>query len=62
MNLLKIHNIIDSIFYKKLCNYKLPNENYEWMLLPTNGLNIIDGLFEIGSERIYGDDNKIIKK
>lgn len=62
LHLLKIHNLIDSTFYKKISKLKIPSDNIDYCLLSTNGLNIIDGLYEIGSERIYGDINKTVKE
>jgi hypothetical protein len=85
------HNIIDSKFYKKICNdfiddylYKSNNnksnndESYDninlinksdninndisWSVLNTNGLNIMDGLYEIGSNQIYIEKNKNISE
>lgn len=87
IHLFEKHNIIDSIFYKKICNNFIPkknlnrtnkskynynndnmiiddnnndilNTNISWCLLNTNGLNIIDGLYEIGSNQIYIEKNK----
>lgn len=77
------HNIIDSKFYKKICNdsvidylyksndnksdndstnftYKQDNLNVSlsWSILNSNGLNIIDGLYEVGSNQIYIEKNK----
>lgn len=72
------HNIIDSKFYKKICNELIidyfdksnndvisPNKSdthinigISWSILNTNGLNIIDGLYEIGSNQIYIEKNK----
>ena len=74
------HNIIDTKFYKKICNefnatyfldesnddiINLPNESSYginngiiWSILNTNGLNIIDGLYEVGSNQIYIEKNK----
>jgi len=60
LHLLTSHNIIDSIFYKKICTNIIPNLDIEWCLMSTNGLNIIDGLYEIGSNQIYIEKNKNI--
>jgi hypothetical protein len=94
-HLFTMHNIIDSKFYKKICNdfeqniniTRKSKENKEtntleinddikknilnntninicvgWTQLSTNGLNILDGLYEIGSNQIYIEKNKNISE
>jgi hypothetical protein len=90
------HNIIESNFYKKICNNfrtdylekSINNKNNDninifthksntninigilsninigisWSLLNTNGLNIIDSLYEVGSTQIYIEKNKNISE
>lgn len=38
------------------------NSNINWSLLNTNGLNILDGLYEVGSNQIYIEKNKNISE
>ncbi len=61
---LKFHNLIDSILYKKICGIDESKikTNIEWCLLNTNGSNIIDGLYEIGSNQIYTEKKKNISE
>lgn len=61
---IKTHNIIDSIIYKKICAVNDPRIKmcFEWCLLNTNGLNIIDGLYEVGSNQIYTEKKKNISE
>ena len=59
-HLLEEHYAIDLNLYNKLCNLKINNLNINWCLLNTNDLNIIDGLYEIGSNQIYISKNKNI--
>ena len=82
-HLFTVHNIIDSKFYKKICNKfqnnidisknntnivqdKSVNPNIniyiDWSLLNTNGSNILDGLYEVGSNQIYIEKNKNISE
>lgn len=64
IHLLKTHFLIDSIFYKEICeveDFRLKN-NIEWCLLNTNGLNIINGLYEVGSNQIYIEKKKNISQ
>jgi len=59
-HLLKYHFIIKSIFYKQICSLNILNIN--WCLMGTNELNIIDGLFDVGSNKIYIQKNKNINE
>ena len=63
IHLFTTHNMIESDFYKKICSEfnNIPtniNNNINWSLLTTNGTNILDGLYEIGSNQIYIENNK----
>lgn len=61
IHMLNSHNIINIYLYKSiLCEFKITNENIEWSLLNSNGLNILDGLYEEGSNKIYLEKNKNI--
>ncbi len=68
IHLLKYHNIIESTFYKKICTSDIVSNNIvsnniiNWSLMNTNSLNIIDGLYEIGSNQIYIEKNKNISE
>jgi len=53
---LKDHNIINEKLYNKIFNFILPNIDY--CLINTNGINIIDGLYEDGSYKKYIENNK----
>ena len=86
-HLFTIHNMIDTKFYKKLCNDFIQNIennididiskinlnfkqeksnnsgiNITWSVLNTNGVNILDGLYEVGSNQIYIEKNKNISE
>ena len=54
------HNLIDSKFYKKICNEHNTNtnNNITWSLLTANCVNILEGLYEVGSNQIYMEKNK----
>lgn len=54
------HNIIDYNLYEKVINYEIPENNINYNLFNTNELNIIDGLYEQGSNKIYIDKKKNI--
>ena len=90
-HLFSTHNLIDSKFYKKICNNFIQNidenkvnkfdiskinldqkhneskntninNDINWSLLSTNGINILDGLYEVGSNQIYIEKNKNISE
>lgn len=64
LHMIKSHNVIDSVVYKKICTIddsRIKN-CFEWCLLNTNGLNIIDGLYEVGSNQIYMEKKKNISE
>ena len=54
------HNIIDINLYEQICKLNIDNYPIQWFLLHSNGLNIIDGLYEIGSNKIYIEKTKNI--
>jgi hypothetical protein len=58
IHLLLFHNMILYSLYKKICSLKLSNSTIQWYLLTTNNINIIDGLYEFGSNQIYLENNK----
>ena len=62
IHLLKKHNLINNDLYKELCSSSLilRENNIEWCLINNNDINIIDGLYEIGSNQIYKQKNKNI--
>ena len=62
IHLLESHNMINAKLYKQLSISKFDNFNIEWCLLATNQLNILDGLFENGSNQIYIEKNKNISQ
>lgn len=57
---LQEHNMIKYSLYKKIIKYDFPEYNINFNLFNTNELNIIDGLYEEGSNKIYTDKNKDI--
>ncbi len=64
IHLLNKHYLINTDLYKKICINDLDINNFdiEWNLLNTNSINIINGLYEIGSNQIYTEKNKNIKE
>lgn len=61
-HILQSHNMINSNLYKQLMFFKLAKYKIEWYLISTNQLNIINGLYEIGSNQIYIERNKNISQ
>lgn len=62
-HLLKAHNKINSNLYKQISTISLDNlANFKWCLITTNQLNILDGLYEVGSNKIYTGKNKNISQ
>ena len=57
---LQSHNIIEYELYEKIIKYEIPEYNIDYNLFNTNELNIIDGLYEEGSNKIYIDKHKNI--
>lgn len=62
LHMLSHHNIINTNLLKKITNVKLDDFNIEWCLMTTNQLNILDGLYEVGSNQIYIEKNKNISQ
>lgn len=62
IHMLNSHNIIKTNLLKKITNVKLHDFNIEWCLMSTNQLNILDGLYEVGSNQIYIEKNKNISQ
>ena len=61
-HLLSVHNIINDVLYKKICSLNFSDIEIDWCLLSVNSINIIDGLYEIGSNQIYVQKNKNISE
>jgi hypothetical protein len=57
---LQIHNLMKYELYEKIMKYDLAEYNLKFNLFNTNELNIIDGLYEEGSNQIYIDKKKNI--
>jgi len=57
-----LHGVIDINLYEKICTTDLKNYNINFFKIHTNDLNIMDGLYNIGSNKIYIDFNKNIKE
>ena len=55
-----IHGFIDIDIYDNICNLKINDFDIDFILLHTNNSNIIDGLYEEGSNKIYIEHNKNI--
>ncbi len=53
------HNLIEYDLYEKISKCKL-NDTYEYILLSTNNINIMDSLYEDGSKEKYLEPNKNI--
>lgn len=62
IHILELHNQINSNLYKQISTAKLENFELEWCLITTNQLNILDGLYEVGSNQIYIEKNKNISQ
>jgi hypothetical protein len=54
------HGYIDIVIYENICNLKLDDFDITFIILHTNNSNIMDGLYEEGSNKIYIDNNKNI--
>jgi hypothetical protein len=57
---LDIHNIIDYKLYEEIMKYKEHDITIDYLMFNTNDLNIIDGLYEEGSKKIYIEQKKNI--
>jgi hypothetical protein len=62
IHLLSTHNMIGDVLYKKICSANFTDTDLTWCLISTNNTNIIDGLYEIGSNQIYTQKNKNISE
>lgn len=62
IHILQIHNMIKSNLYKNLLTTNFNYINIQWCLMTTNQLNVLDGLYEIGSNQIYIEKNKNISQ
>jgi hypothetical protein len=57
---LSAHNIINYNLYEQIMNLEIPEYNINYNLFNTNELNVIDGLYEEGSNKIYIEKKKNI--
>jgi hypothetical protein len=57
---LTVHNIINHDLYERIAKYEISGDNIDYNLFNTNELNVIDGLYEEGSNKIYIDKKKNI--
>ena len=62
VHIINSHNMINADLYKQITNTKFIDFNVEWYLIATNQLNILDGLYEVGSNKIYIQKNKNISQ
>lgn len=65
LHLLIKHHMLETKLYQKICSkseFVNFDSDIDWCLLSTNGLNIINGLYEIGSNQIYTENNKNISQ
>lgn len=62
IHMFRSHNIIKANLYKQITNIKFHDFDIEWSLIATNQLNILDGLYEVGSNQIYMEKNKNISQ
>lgn len=53
LHLLSNHKIISFNLYVKVCEFKIKKYLIYWKKIRTNDMNIIDGLYDIGSKDIY---------
>jgi hypothetical protein len=54
------HNFINYILYEKISNLQFSNDIITYLMFNTNGIHIIDGLYEEGSNKIYIENKKNI--
>ncbi len=59
---LQYHYMINSNLYKQISNNEFDFDNITMCLITTNQLNVLDGLYEIGSNQIYTEKNKNISQ
>lgn len=64
LHMIDSHNVINTNLYRKITNVKVVDFDFgiEWCLMSTNQLNILDGLYEVGSNQIYTEKNKNISQ
>jgi hypothetical protein len=62
IHLLSKHKMIETNLYKQICELKVKNYPISWFKIDTNGINIIDGLYNIGSKDIYIKTNNFYGK
>ena len=60
IHILISHFQIKNKLYDKICKIELPLSNIIYNLINTNSFNIIDGLYEEGSQKIYIENKKNI--
>ena len=60
VHILQSHNMIDQNLYKQISTVNFTDFNIKWYLMTTNQFNILDGLYENGSNQIYIEKNKNI--
>jgi hypothetical protein len=58
IHMLKKHYKINIELYKNVSLSNIKDDIISWISLDTNGLNILDGLYDIGSNKIYIEKNK----
>jgi hypothetical protein len=56
------HKIINTHLYKKVCELRINNYPISWFKMDTNAINIIDGLYNVGSKEIYIKTNNFYGK
>jgi len=57
---LTVHNIINYTLYEQILKYEIDDDNINYNLFNTNELNIMDSLYEEGSNKIYIEKKKNI--
>ena len=62
LHFLQFHNMINTNLYKKISTHKFEGLYIDWVMLATNQLNVLDGLYEVGSNQIYTENNKNISQ
>ena len=55
-----VHNFMNFDLYEQIALFDLKNSDINFFPFKTNSLNIIDGLYEEGSNKIYIENNKNI--
>jgi hypothetical protein len=62
IHILQSHDMISSKLYKDLLSSKFDDFDVKWYFMATNQLNVLDGLYEVGSNQIYIEKNKNISQ